>query len=115
MKYRTTNKALRDGFRYLLRIGNGAARNLLHFEDPEAYTCGTYGWSADVYRISSSTAICTGYRAIGMDIDYELLREYEDAAEQIVYNGGSYDSRKALVQDLLHRFVNETIEREQGK
>lgn len=106
MKFRTTNKEIKNGYNKILSIGYCGAQSLLRFENATAYTCGVYGWNYDVYTFGG-VAICTGYRAMpGKSVDYDLLNEYEKAAEKIVYNYNlSYETQKERVNALLSEFI----------
>jgi len=83
MKFKTTAKAIRDGYYTIIGVGYCDLQNLLKYKDPVAYTCGVYGWSFDVYDIDR-VAICTGYRVMpskNSSHDYKLIREYDKMAE----------------------------------
>ena len=81
-------------------------QHLLYNHAPVAYTCGVYGWNFDVYQVDGVT-ICTGYRGmVGKSVDYDMLREYENAAEKIAYDYKiPYNERKARVESLLIEFL----------
>ena len=66
MKYRTTAKAIRANYE-AVSLGYCEAQNLLRaVAEPEAYTCGVYGWNADIYRTTEpGKVIVTGYRPFG--------------------------------------------------
>lgn len=103
MKYRTTIKALRDGACNLRRAGYCDLQYLLRAHDPNAYTCGVYGWNFDVYEVYGLT-ICTGYRGMpGKRL--EGIAEYETKAAAIWddYNR-PYDERREEVEKLLYEF-----------
>lgn len=43
---------------------------------PSYYTCGYYGWNADVFVLDKDTVIVAGYRPFGnVKVDTEQLRE----------------------------------------
>lgn len=106
MKYRTTNKDLRTYSARLIKVGYCAMQSLLTFESPTAYTCGVYGWNADVYEIGNTT-ICTGYRPVGTSPDYALLEMYEKSARDVLNNRAiDYDKKRELVTALLHHFLS---------
>lgn len=111
MKYKTTNKAVNAGYVHVLRIGYCDMQNLLHFQEPVAYTCGVNGWNADIYAYGH-IAICTGYRPTGdLSADYDTIKKYEDEAEKIVHNRDmDYEERKAKVNALLDEFMQEVME-----
>lgn len=43
---------------------------------PSYYTCGVYGWNADVFVLDMNTVVVAGYRPFGdVKVDTEQLRE----------------------------------------
>lgn len=84
MKYKTTAKAIREGYSKIISIGYCAAQNLLAPFSPTAYTCGIYGWNFDLYEFNG-VAICTGYRGMprGASYDYKRLEFFDKKAEEI--------------------------------
>jgi hypothetical protein len=106
MKFKTTQKELRSYSGKKLAIGYCDAQSLLSRQNPIAYTCGVYGWNFDVYSVDGVT-ICTGYRGmVGKSVDYDLLREYETAAEKIEYDYKiPYEERKERIEALLIEFL----------
>lgn len=63
MKYKTTRKAIVNGYRNIKCAGYGDLQHLLQNHSPNAYTCGVYGWNFDVYEVYGVT-ICTGCRGM---------------------------------------------------
>lgn len=109
MKYRTTKRDIQANYT-TVSIGYCELQDLLAYEEPEAYTCGVYGWNADIYSFGG-IAIVTGYRPFGkIHLDYEMIRKYNDTAKKIRCGAGDYDTRKAAVKKLLDDFINEIIE-----
>lgn len=109
MKYKTTQKAIRNNYNTIINLGYCAAQNLLNFENPIAYTSGVNGWNADIYNLGGGVAIITGYRPFGnVNPDYDKVKEYEGKAEKIRYNYNiSYQEQKEQLQQLLSEFVKE--------
>jgi hypothetical protein len=66
-----------------------------------------YGWNYDAYYVDG-VIITTGYRPIGEQVNYDLLREYETRAEKVLSydNKAPYDEKAAEVQRLLREFVS---------
>lgn len=88
-------------------IGYCELQNLLRFELPESYTCGVYGWNADIYSINGY-AIVTGYRPFGRSVDYEVVRKYDRKAEKIMYKDKRYktwEGKEKAVKKLLKEFM----------
>lgn len=115
MKFKTTNKDIKNYYSKVFRIGYCSAVQLLRYEDPRAYTAGIYGWNADLYVVEG-VALVTGYRpGVGEQINYDLLDKYEKKARKINDDySRSYDSRKKAVTRLLHKFIAE-ITKEDGE
>ena len=94
-------------------IGYCELQNLLHFEYPESYTCGVYGWNCDIYGFCG-IAIVTGYRPFGQHVDYNLARKYDRQAEKIMYKDKRYkswESKEKAVKRLLKQFIKEITEK----
>lgn len=106
MKFKTTAKEIRNDYGKKIAVSYCGMQHLLYNHAPVAYTCGVYGWNFDVYSVDGVT-ICTGYRGmIGKSVDYELLREYETAAEKIEYDYKiPYEERKERIEALLIEFL----------
>lgn len=112
MKFKTTQKAVKEGYRNIIRVGYCDLQYLLYYKNPVAYTCGVYGWNADIYDIGRGSAICTGYRTFG-DIrpDYELIREYDKKAKKIVLSWDKYEHGEILkmLDELLSEFIKKVL------
>lgn len=107
MKYRTTNKAVREGYGKVYKIGSCYAQTLLRFESPVAYTAGVYGWNSDIYDFGS-LAISTGYRPTGCSVDCEIVNRYEKQAQRINCDcSKTYEERKQETKKLLAAFIAE--------
>ena len=108
MKIRTTNKAIRENFSRVYRAGYCDLQDLLRYSEPVAYTCGVYGWNADVYDVDG-VAIVTGYRpGVGRQIDYDVVKKYAAKARKIGDDTArTYASRKKSVNRLLEKFISE--------
>ena len=111
MKIKTTRKEIKNkvSSKYLWQTGYCAMQHLLYYTSPIAYTCGVYGWNFDLYEVDG-VYFTTGYRnMIGQEIDYKLLRKYEDQAQEIINSWGKheYETKKSLVTGLLKAFIQE--------
>ena len=105
MKYRTSKKEITTNFGIVVCCGYCDLQNLFNYVTPESYTCGTYGWNADIYGFGG-TAIVTGYRPFGTHLDYEVVREYDKKAERILYDREiPYDDRKPMIDKLIQDFL----------
>lgn len=109
MKYKTTQKAIRNNYNTIIKVYYCDAQTLLDLENPTAYTCGVYGWNADIYDLGGGVAIVTGYRPFGnVKPAYDKVKEYEDRAKKIRYNYNlTWQEQKAQLQQLINEFVKE--------
>ena len=107
MKVKTSKKSVKSAFNKIYSIGYCSAESLLDFNNPFAYSAGSYGWSCDYYNIEG-VCISTGYNPIGKSIDYDLIKKYEDKAQKIRLDYNlDYQVRKKRVNKLLVKFINE--------
>lgn len=83
MTYRVTKKEVMEN-PYAICCGVCRVDTLLSEKAPDFRTCGIYGWNADVYQISYSTAIITGCRTFGnIDAPDTICKKYNDFAKEI--------------------------------
>lgn len=107
-KYKTTIKAIKENNSKVINIGYCTAQHLLYFNNPTAYSSGTYGWNCDFYQITPAIVIATGYRIGGKLTDYSIVEKYDNLAAEIISNKTiSWDDKKAQVNELLEKFVKE--------
>jgi hypothetical protein len=100
MKYKTTAKAVKNGYKAIIKIGYCDAQYLLKARSPVAYGCGTYGWNFDVYEVNG-VAVVTGYRPVaGIEFDYNELREIEKKAQN-----ATSEEADAMLVDLVARLT----------
>ena len=112
MKFKTTQKAIRNNATFILSANYCSLQHLLNFENPVAYNCGVYGWNCDYYSTreidGSDGYICTGYRPHGKHIPYETAKKYETIAEKIVYDyKRPYEERKQELKNLIRQLIDE--------
>ena len=62
MRVQVTKNDVMKQNRFVIRVGYCDLQYLLRFKDSQFYTAGMYGWNADIYQVSPSTVIVTGYR-----------------------------------------------------
>lgn len=108
MKFRTTQKAIRDGYAKIYRCGYGDLQNLFRHTDAIAYTCGLYGWNFDVYDVGG-VAITTGFRGmLGERIPSELIRKYESKAKKAIERANfDYKKTRSALDKLIAKFIEE--------
>ena len=110
MKFKTTQKAVKEGYRNIIEVGYCGLQHLLYYKDPVAYTSGVYGWNADIYEIGRGSAICTGYRPFGdIRVDYELAKEYDNKAREIIHNTRFDGNPREKIDELLSEFIEKVL------
>jgi hypothetical protein len=83
MKYRTTKKYVMANAGKVFALGYCEAQSLLRDIEPEAYTCGVYGWNCDIYNLGDGVIITTGYRPFGKNVDHKKLLDFEKKSESL--------------------------------
>lgn len=107
MKYKTTKRAVMDGYGFVISVGYADLQYLLHHKNPVAYTSGKCGWNADIYDFGN-IAICTGYRPFGNihSNEYGINRVFNNMAEEVYVDRNlSYDDKAKRLDDLLDKYV----------
>ena len=107
MKYKTTKRAVMDGYGFVISVGYADLQYLLRYKSPVAYTSGQYGWNADIYDFGN-IAICTGYRPFGniKSNEYGINRMFNNMAEEVRMDRNlSYDDEAKRLDDLLDKYV----------
>lgn len=108
MKYKTTKKAVNEGYANRICVSYCALQTLLAYESETAYTVRREGWAADIYDFGN-TAIITGYAPFGnIRPGYDVCRRYEKQADAIRYNYDlSYEDQKNQLRQLINEFIKE--------
>jgi hypothetical protein len=107
MKYKVTQKEMKDRFRTLIAVRYCALQNLLYFEEPVAYGERPEGWACDYYVFEDS-CISTGYAPIGRWADGDLVKHYDLLARTVLdADNLTYENRQRLIKALLVRFISE--------
>ena len=106
MKYRTTNKAIKEGYVKVICVGYCNLQHLLSYKSPIAYTCGRDGWNADVYDFGQY-AICTGYRPTGhIRPAYDVVERYDSMAQGLL---NSNLATRERLDNLIDEFLEEVV------
>lgn len=111
MKYKTTKRAVMDGYGFVISVGYADLQHLLRCKSPVAYTSGQYGWNADIYDFGN-IAICTGYRPFGniSGSKYGINRMFNNMAEEVYMERNlSYDDKAKRLDDLLDKYVKYVV------
>lgn len=111
MKFKTTQKAIKQGHSNVICVSYCALQKLLSCEREIAYTTRAEGWGADIYGFGN-TAIVTGYAPFGnIRPGYELCQKYEKAAEKFRYDYElTYPERKEQLKELIKQFIKEVTQ-----
>lgn len=110
MKTKVSMREIRANYPNIIRLGYCTVQSLLCRKNPRWYTCGIYGWNADIYEINPTTVIVTGYRPFGniQPPPYEKIREYEKRADEIVCNFKiPYDEQCRILDNMLADFIGD--------
>lgn len=100
MKIRTTQKEIKKSYSNILAIGYAEYYHLLDKYKATFYTCGVYGWNADVFiDYTTDTAIATGYRPFGKwlnDKQLAIFEKYNNKAKKLKerYNDYNFSDTK---------------------
>lgn len=110
MKFKTTQRAIRANYPTIIRVGYCDLQTLLCFRNPIAYTTRVEGWGCDIYEVSQSVCISTGYAPFGnVKSWYDVNRKYELEAEKVRYGSLSYEEQKKALDELLKKYVEEVM------
>lgn len=106
MKMQTTQRAVKESYKAVIRVGLSDLQNLLSLESPEAYTMRREGWAADIYSFGD-VAIVAGHKPFGdFNPKYEVCRKYDSAARKIRQKK-PYPVAKEEIRDLVKEFIKE--------
>lgn len=100
MKIKTTQKQIKENYSNILAIGYAEYYDLLDKHKATFYTCGVYGWNADILiDYATDTVIVTGYRTFGNRLNEKQLaifEKYNDKARKLkaLQNSYYYDDEK---------------------
>ena len=96
-KTRVTAKWVRQNFTTIYSTSYAAFCDLQSaLPDPTYYTCGVYGWNADVFILDTDTVVVAGYRPFGtVKVDTKQL------AEILFKRGNQLPSNRAWLELLM--------------
>ena len=110
MKFKTSKKAVLEGYDKVISVGYNNLQSLLACENPIAYTVRNEGWGADIYDLGGGIAIATGYAPFGnIYPDYSLTKKYDDRAANLCKQIMSFDAKKGALEALLREFFGEVM------
>ena len=114
MKLQTTKTNIKNNFVTILTAGYCELQYLLNHCSPFAYSAGVYGWNCDYYQPSSKfggVCLATGYntdRLGGKRVSYELVKEYEQKACELVHDCTQTNKREVL-NNLIDEFIEKAL------
>lgn len=95
-KVQTTLKDIKDSHPIVARLSYCELQVLLDFAYPIAYCSNDYGWRCDLYTLSQTVGVCTGYAPTGnYRPSRELLEKYGKLGENL---SGGDEARRLLQQ-----------------
>lgn len=108
MAAKTTKKAVVGMYDKVVKVGYCELQHLLRYCNADNYTCGVYGWNADIYCFGD-IAIVTGYNPFGnIKLDHDKIKEYDNKAHNIICDYSlTYEQQKEQVTELLNNFLME--------
>lgn len=110
MKFKTTQKAIKNGYSNVICVSYCALQRLLSCESEIAYTTRAEGWGADIYQFGN-TAIVTGYAPFGnIRPGYEVNQRYEERATKATESIYNYQEKKAILQELIKEYIQEVTQ-----
>ena len=115
MKLKTTKSNIKNNFGSVLTVGYCEIEYLLNYCNPFAYSAGVYGWACDYYTPSkkyNGVCIATGYntdRLGGKRVSYELVKEYEKKATDIVLGDNTHINKRDALNILIDDFIEKAL------
>lgn len=116
MKYRTTKKAVMNGYARVYCARFAEFQHLLRKADAVAYVADETGWRADIYDLGIITgemldvAICTGYGPFGREMPDGLAKEYDRKAAALDVSAMGYDAWSDALRVLQREFLRKLVD-----
>ena len=115
MKLQTTNSNIRNNFHTVLTVGYCELEYLLNYSNAFAYSAGVYGWACNYYTPSDKfrgVCLATGYntaRLGGKRVNYELVKEYEQKACNLVCDYSTQKNKREALNILIDEFIEKAL------
>ena len=107
-KIKVTKKQITENFYNIYKCGYC---DFIPTADADFYTCGVYGWNADVYKINYNTVIVTGYRPFGKKrLSSNFLDRFKKGKEEIAASTSDWKRRMQMENDLIEKLLEEEKE-----
>lgn len=103
MKYEAKRNKLLHDMR-CLSLGYCDYQDVFGWLDADAYTCGVYGWNADIYEVGGNFAIVTGYRPFGqvrLKLRDSALDRIRDIQNEYPNSPMGMEEVKGRIKDIL--------------
>ncbi len=104
MKTKVTKKQIMNNYPSILSLGYCELQQLLNHFSPSYYTCGVYGWNADIYIIDD-ICIAAGYRPFGNQIERSERTRAEREYEALKDKNLSCDAETQAIKEILKSLV----------
>ena len=111
MKLKATYKSIKEGTHpdHLIKVGYCSIQYLLRYKSAFAYTSSRVnGWNCDYYEFNINGkyfVISTGYRPIGKDVNYKIVRYYEKKAKELTLGNTQGTLTKIMLDNLIEEFL----------
>ena len=121
MKLQTTKSNIRNNFATVLTVGYCEIEYLLNYCSPFAYSAGINGWMCNYYQPSTrfgGVCLATGYntdRLGGKRVNYELVKEYEQKAHELVCDYNTQINKREALNTLIDEFIEKALEEKTNK
>lgn len=106
MNLKLTKKEVMNNFRNVISVGYCDLCFLERRLNKIGYTCGVYGWNANVYRLNEDTCLVTGYRPFGNCKTSANVEEINEKAKDIA---GNYTMSFEEEQKEIEKLVKEIL------
>ena len=107
MKFKATRRNMQNNYHYIISASYCSLQFLLKYRDPIAHSAGNTGWTCDYYDVNG-VLISTGYAPINAkntNCNYDLKREYDNKAREIICSNLDWQEKENQVNSLLEEFV----------
>lgn len=107
-KIKVTRKYMRNNFN-VYKVGYCALQALFNTSEATAYSTRTEGWACDYYLLPLGVVISTGYAPTGKETDYQIIKQFEDKAQEINRATASIDERRQRLDDLKRELAEKLL------
>lgn len=106
MKFKTTQKAIKNNHVAVVKVGYNRLYFLLRYQEPAAYTTRSKGWASDVYCFGN-VAISTGYSPFGnVELSAEEIHNWNERAAALLDEPMGSDEMEKKTNAILNEFLS---------